>query len=495
VDRFGLKKLWKGRLPALPAMAGIIPIEKAASAADMKSVSTSSTTTPTVAFNGISQYSSDFQAILSKAVQVAQIPVTQLQTQDTTVLSQETALGTLNSAVSALATSLTNIGTLAATGSLGATSSNSSVVSVTDTGATSPATYTINSVTSVAAAASETSTGFYANSTTTPVSTTGTMTLVAGTQQIPIDMSASGHNNLTYLENQINAAGAGVTASILTTSTGNYLSVSANSTGATTLQLFDGTVATGTNILTGTNQGSDAVFQLNNINVDQPGNTVNDVIPGMTFNILAKSATPVTLSLTADPTQLSSDLQDFVTQYNALQTAVVAQTGPSGGALVGDTAVEQIQDAMRQMTSYTTATGTVQSLADLGVQFSDETGQLSFDQTTFAALNSTQISDGLKFIGSTATGFGAFSNTFTEFGDPVTGLIQAEQAGLKQTDTDLQSQISTLNTNIASMQTSLTAQLEAADAQQYELQDQQTSLSASLQGLSLVLYGKDPTTA
>jgi flagellar capping protein FliD len=147
------------------------------------------------------------------------------------------------------------------------------------------------------------------------------------------------------------------------------------------------------------------------------------------------------------------------------------------------------------MTSYTTATGTVQSLADLGVQFSDETGQLSFDQTTFAALNSTQISDGLKFIGSTATGFGAFSNTFTEFGDPVTGLIQAEQAGLKQTDTDLQSQISTLNTNIASMQTSLTAQLEAADAQQYELQDQQTSLSASLQGLSLVLYGKDPTTA
>jgi hypothetical protein len=45
------------------------------------------------------------------------------------------------------------------------------------------------------------------------------------------------------------------------------------------------------------------------------------------------------------------------------------------------------------------------------------------------------------------------------------------------------------------MQTSLTAQLEAADAQQYELQDQQTSLSASLQGLSLVLYGKDPTTA
>jgi len=453
--------------------------------ADMKSVSTSST--PTIAFNGISQYASDFQAILNKAVQVAQIPVTELQSQDETVLSQESALGTLNTAVSSLATSLTTLGTDAANGELSATSSDSTVVSATDTGATSPATYTINSVTSAAAAASETSTAGYADSSSTPVSTTGTMTLVVGSQQIPIDMT--GNNNLTYLENQINAADAGVTASILTTPTDNYLTVSANSTGATTLQLFDGTAATGTNVLSGTNQGTNAVFQLNGINVTQASNTVNSIIPGLTFNILGSSSSPVTLSLASDPTQLSSDLQDFVTQYNALQTQIAGQVGTSGGALVGDTAVEQLQNAMSQMTSYTTATGTVQSLADMGVEFSD-TGQASFNQTTFDSLSSTQISDAIKFIGSTTTGLGAFSGTFTQFSDPVTGLIQAEETGLKQTDTDLQTQISTLNTQISTMQTNLTAQLEAADAQQYELQNQQTTLNATLEGLSLVLYGK-----
>jgi flagellar hook-associated protein 2 len=421
--------------------------------------------------------------------------VTQLQHQDEVVLSQETALGSLNTAVGALASSLTTLGTDAANADLSATSSDSSVVTATDTGATSPATYTINSVTFVAAAASETSTGSYANSSTTPVSTTGTMTLVVGSQPYTIDMSASGNNNLTYLENQINRENAGVTASILTTPTGNYLSVSANSTGATTLQLFDGTPTTGTNILSDTNQGSDAKFQLNGINVDQSSNTVNDVIPGMTFDILAQSSSPVTLSLATDPTQLSTDLQNFVTQYNALQTAVVAQTGPSGGPLTGDTVVEQLQDAMRQMTSYTTTTGTVQSLADLGVEFTGETGQLFFDQTTFDALSGPQISDGLSFIGSPTSGFGAFSSTFTQFSDPVTGIIQSETTGLQQTDTDLQSQISTLNAQISTMQTNLTTQLEAADAQQYELQNQQTALSASLQGLSLVLYGKDPTTA
>ena len=243
---------------------GLLRDQKAPASADRNSVSTSSTTTPTtstaatIPFNGISQYASDFQSLLNTAVQKAEVPVTQLQNQDEIVLSQETSLGSLNTAVSSLASSLTTLGTDAANADLSATSSDPTTVSVTDTGATSPATYTINSVTSVASAASETSTSFYANSSSTPVSSTGTMTLVVGTQQIPIDMSASGNNNLTYLENQINAAGAGVTASILTTPGGDYLSVSANSTGATTLQLFDGTPTTGTNILTGTNQGSDA---------------------------------------------------------------------------------------------------------------------------------------------------------------------------------------------------------------------------------------------
>jgi flagellar hook-associated protein 2 len=449
-------------------------------------VSTSST--PTIAFTGISQYASDYQAELNKAVQVAQIPLTQLQAQDTTVLSKETALGTLNSAVSALGTSLSSLGTLAANQALNATSSDPAAVSVTDTGATSAATYTVNSITSVATAASETSLSSYANATSTPVSSTGTMTLVVGSQNYTLNMT--GNNNLAGLESQINALGAGVTASILTPSSGDYISVTANSTGATTLKLFDGTPGTGTNILTSSNQGANAVFQLNGINVSQASNTVNSVVPGVTFNILGTSASPVTLSLASDPTQLSSALQNFVTNYNALQTEIAGQIGTSGGALAGDTVINQIQTTLRQMTSYTTASGTVQSLADLGIEFSD-TGVASLNQTTFDSLSPTQISDGFKYLGSTTTGFGGFSASLSQYSDPVTGLIQSETSGLKQQDQDLQNQISTLNTQISTMQTNLTAQLEAADAAQAELQNQQTTLTASLQGLSLVLYGRN----
>lgn len=452
---------------------------------------TSASTGITVATpNFMSQYASEYQTELTNAVQTAEIPLTQLQSQDSVVLSKETAFGTLSSSVGSLVTSLQNLGTLAANGSLGTTSSNSSVVSVSDTGATAANTYTINSITSIAAAASETSTGSYADSTSTAVSSSGTMTLAFGGQDYSLNLT--GNNNLQGLVNAINGSGAAVTASILTTSTGDYLSVTANQTGATNLQLYDGTTASGTDLLTDNNQGSDAVFYLDNIKVDQTSNTINNIIPGLTFTLLGSSSTPVTLSLETDPSQISSDLQDFVTQYNALQTEISSQTGTSGGALAGQTVLNQIQETLQQMTSYTTSTGTVQSLADLGIEFSD-TGVASFDSSTFDALSSQQISDALTYIGSTTTGLGGFSAQLDQYSDPVSGLIQQETSGLQQTDTDLQNQISTLTTQIQTMQDNLVAQLEAADSAEYSLQTQQQELAGSLQALSLALYGPNQT--
>jgi flagellar hook-associated protein 2 len=546
-------------------------------------VSTSSTTN--VPFTGISQYADDFQSILDKAVQVAQIPVTQLQTQDTAVLSQETALGTLSSDVAAVATDVQNIGQLAANQAIGVTSSDPSAVSATATGATTAGTYTLNSITSAASAASEvstsgvadssntplskmtlvvggTSTSFaltsnnlnglvqqinslgagvtasvvtndgsnylsissssgpesiqlydsptatgtdllsntgsgteqstagYANPSSTPVSAP-TFTLKSGSQTYTFQLT-DGNDNLAGLENAINASGAPVTASILTTASGNYLSVQANSSGATTLALYAGSSASGTDLLTSNNQGSDAVFQLDGINIDQPGNVVNNIIPGVTFTIQGKSSSPVTLTLASDPTQLSSALQQFVTDYNTLQTALAQQVGQSGGALVGDTVVSQIQQTLQQMVSYTTSSGGVQSLADLGVEFS-ETGQASFDQSTFDALSQTQISDALNYLGSTTSGFGGFSQQLTQYSDPISGLIQDEITGLRTTNTNLQSQISALTTQITNMTNSMTQQYEAADAAQAELQQQQSDLNASLEGLNLVLYGRDTT--
>ena len=93
----------------------------------------------------------------------------------------------------------------------------------------------------------QTNTG-YADPASTQVST-GTLTLVSGSQTQTFQLAS---NNLVAVKNAINALNAGVTATILTPSgTASYLSVSANNTGATHLQLYDGTSASGTDLLTG----------------------------------------------------------------------------------------------------------------------------------------------------------------------------------------------------------------------------------------------------
>ncbi len=449
----------------------------------------STSATSNIPFTGISQYAADFQAVLNKAVLVAQIPVTLLQHKDAAVLAKATALGTINSDVAALADSLQTLGFISAGKGLGATSSAPTVVSVTSNGATAATNYSIDSITSVASAASERTSNPVLDSSSTPVSSTGTMQLVAGSFSKTFTLTT---NTMVGLRDQINSFGAGVTATILTTAGGNYLSVSANSTGAIALQLNDDPAGANSNILTNTNQGMNAEFSLNGIDVIQPGNVVNNIIPGITFSILDKSATPVSLNVQSDPTQLSSALQDFVAKYNAVVTDIAGQVGPSGGALTGDSVMTQIQSAMRQITSYRSTSGSVQSLSDLGVSLST-TGVASFSQSAFNALTSTQISDGFAFIGSSTTGLGGLSANLTQLSDPLNGLIATEQAGIKQTDQDMQDQITTLNDRIATMQAALTAQLEAADAMQAQLQSQQNEVTASLQSVSLALYGKNQT--
>ncbi len=413
--------------------------------------------------------------------------MTQLQSKDSALLQQKTLLGSLQTSVADFASSLSALGKVGSTKALSASSSDSTVLTATATGATAAATYTINSITSAATAASERSTIGYADAGSTPVSTSGDVTIQVGATTKTLTLA---NNSLTSLRDQINGLNLGVTASILTTANGNYLSVSANTTGHTTLKLFDGDDTSGTNLLTSTNQGTDAVFKLNGIDVSQPGNVVNSVIPGVTFTILGPSTNPVTISLSSDRTKLSSALQDFVTNYNALKSQVNAQVGPAAGLLAGDTVINQLQSLLRQITSFHGSSGTVQSFAELGVEFSN-TGVASFNQDTFNSLTDQQISDGFSYVASA----GKFADNLTAFSDPISGLIQVEQNGITREDQSLQTQITTLNDRISVMQSNLTLQLEKADAAEAQLESQQSALTASLQGLSLVLYGKNPNQA
>ncbi len=454
----------------------------------------STSATPTIAFNGLSSYSSDFQAILNRQVQIQQLPVQQLQNEQADLEDKQAALTSLSPVVATLGASLTALSALGSGQGLDANSSDSSVVSVVNSGATSAASYTISNVTSLAQPASETSLSGYADATTATVSSAGQVNFIYGANTYTINLTSE-TNNLNGLAAAINQLDVGVNATVLTTGSGatpDYLTLSAASPGQTTLQLQD-IPASGppVNLISDTNQGANAQFDLNGLPVTKSSNTVNDVVPGLTFTLLNTTTTnqSVQLTLSPDASSLSTGLQNFAQSYNSLADQVNGQIGAGAGALAGDSLVYTLSSDLQQVSSYYGGSGSIKSLADLGLTF-DDTGQISFDPSVVDSLSASQVQDAFSFLGSSTTGFGALSNVFNQISDPATGVIQQEQSSYTAENSTLTDKIDTLNTQIAAFQTNLTNQLSTADASVSELQNQLTTVNATIQGLDLVLYGK-----
>jgi flagellar capping protein FliD len=151
--------------------------------------------------------------------------------------------------------------------------------------------------------------------------------------------------------------------------------------------------------------------------------------------------------------------------------------------------INQIQVQLRGIASYRTTDGDVNSLAELGIEF-DTSGNATLNTTVFDALTETRFSAAFDFLGSATTGLGAFSSQLTQFSDPISGLIQLEQEGLSRVDQQIQKQIGEIGLRVELMRKGLALKLQLIDTLLATLESQQTVLTASLEALSLVVYGK-----
>ena len=96
--------------------------------------------------------------------------------------------------------------------------------------------------------------GSYANATTTPVSSTGELSLTVGDNSYPLTL-ATDANDLNGLRDAINAADASVTAAVLPTGLGTfYMQVVASSSGSGDIQIYADPSGANTPLLTSTTQ-------------------------------------------------------------------------------------------------------------------------------------------------------------------------------------------------------------------------------------------------
>ena len=259
------------------------------------------------------------------------------KTQLTSLKSRDTAissLGTLLSSVSNDLSALTDFQGIMAqkTGS----SSDTNVLQLTSASSSAVAgTHTVV-VTSLA----QTSSGYLAPITNAADTLAGSITLQVGAGGAPQTITLGSTNNtLAGLASAINSAGVGVIASVLTDSSGSRLSlVSGTSGGNGNLTVSSSVTDTGNAGAslgyTPSATGVDARLTVDGVNLTSASNTVTNLIPGMTFQLLAPSATQsggglqqVQVVIGNDNTSVESTVNQFVSDYNALIGAVNTQEG------------------------------------------------------------------------------------------------------------------------------------------------------------------------
>jgi flagellar capping protein FliD len=180
----------------------------------------------------------------------------------------------------------------------------------------------------------------------------------------------------------------------------------------------------------------------------------------------------VNITVAASDSNLSSALSSFATAYNAAVAATAKETGQGGGALAGQSLVYELQDALSQIAQFTSSSGSVHDLSDLGLDL-DSTGNLTFSASQFDGQSATGIQQYLG--GLTSGGFlQTANNALTTAADPTTGMLVTQYNDLSSEITNDQTQISNDQTQVNIIQTNLSAQLSAADAAIAVLQEQNT---------------------
>ena len=266
--------------------------------------------------------------------------LTSLQSQDTAISS----LGTLFSSLSNDMSSLTDLeGILSEkTGS----SSDTNVLSLTAANSTAIAgTHTVE-VTSLAT----TSSGYLAAIPAASDSLSGSFTLQVGTggtaQTIVIGAApsspaantiytGSGVDTLAGLAAAINSSGVGINASVLTDSSGSQLSLVSGTSGAlgnitvSANSISDTTTPSGTLAYSSPVSGLDAHLTVDGDPLTSASNTVANLIQGVTFQLLAPSSSgeQVQVVIGNDNTEVESTVNQFVTDYNSLISAMNTQEG------------------------------------------------------------------------------------------------------------------------------------------------------------------------
>ncbi|MCW5222455.1 flagellar cap protein FliD [Verminephrobacter aporrectodeae subsp. tuberculatae] len=430
---------------------------------------------PGIGTNGL-----DVKSIISQLVALERQPLDTLKLQAATVRTEISAIGQIKSLVATLSDAAGRLSGAARWDTVSASSSDAKQVSATALDTTPPTSFTVE-VQHLAQAQSTASAALLPVG--APVGA-GRIRLLLGRPDAatPVDIDVSATDRLKDVVRKINAADAGVTASVLSDASGERLLLRGKATGLdaqfslTVTQAPDGAsglsrLGTGNTV---TQAAADARATVNGIAVSSATNTFAATVEGVTFTAHQVTTGPVEITVRKDDTAVQSDVDALVKAYNAVNqllqeaTKYDAQTR-TAGLLQGDSTVIALHNALRRaIDSDSAAGGAFQYLADIGVT-QQLGGDLAVDPTRLAqALEKNP--EGVKTL---------FSGT-----NGVALRVQALGKQLLSSDGFFQSKANTLSASLNRNDQSQAQVNAQADAFEQRITQRYTALDKQLSSLN-----------
>lgn len=459
--------------------------------------------------------------IVTSLMAVERQPLTQMKTEAGKIDTKISAYGKIQSYVSAVRDAASSLTKATTWGDTSASSSDAAVVSATGSSSAAVGAYSV-SVQQLAAGQAIASSPFADSA---AVVGEGTLSIELGawsadqssfTPQASassVSVSIAATDTLAQVRDKINSAGSGVTASIVTDSSGARLVMRSgatgeanafrvivtdndgNSTDSSGLSGLGYDPSAGLTSMSRTRAAADARATIDGLAVTSASNTLTDAIPGVTLKLAKVSVDPVEVSVSSNTDNIKKAVTDFANAYNDLAKYLTTQTkydasSKTAGSLQGDASVNALRSALRSLGGgSSSASATLKRLADVGLDPQSD-GTLKVDATKLGDAVTSKLAEVRKLF-ATSTGATDADNGLAyrlrRWGDSVLGadgaLTTRTDSLRRQKDSNSDKQES-FELRMTQVEKRMRAQYSSLDTQMAKMNALQSYVSQQIAAMS-----------
>lgn len=428
----------------------------------------------------------DLQSMLSKIIAAERTPITALQTKISSTNSTISLYGTLKSKLDALQSASDTLASKYRLSAMGATSSTETVATASANWLAAPGSYAVE-VKQLASAQKSFSTAYTSGTTFGQ----GDLTFTINGTPHTITLNDQASYTLNDIRGKINAANIGVTATVISGSSGDRLVLTGTQTGAanaftlsTTIAAPSGqssldTLETNDDPVTGfpITTAKDAIIKIDGVQATSSTNTFNSAVNGVTFT--AKSLGTTNVSVSTSSARITEAAQALVTAYNDVVTLIKSNSAydvatKTAQAFNGDSATRSVLTTMshaRTTVPAALSSATLKNLYEVGINI-QQNGQMTLDTSKLSAAITKSPDDVTALLTAYGKSFSDAAKTTISGGGFVTNRIN----GLNSTIKSYQDQAAKLELRVAAVEAGYRKQFTALDT----LMSSMTTTSAYL---------------